>query len=119
MISTYQPRHFSEETAKILGIICKNSLNRLKSSEFGIDIIEPEVAYTIATVFFEEAFRELANEAHRNGGEARLKIYELMTIGVDLRESDNGEKSGNMNIIMIPGAICKQLIKDDGFTEQQ
>lgn len=119
MVPNYQPRNFSKDTAEIMGVICKNTQDRLYSDQFGIDIQEPEVAFTIATVFLEEVFRELALRAQRNGGEAKVELFKLLTIGVDLRESDSAEKDGNYTVFLEAGPAAKTLIKNDSATEQK
>ncbi len=118
MVPNYQPRTFSKESADVMSAVCKNTLDRLKA-EAGIDIQEPEVAFTVSTVFMEEALRYLAEKAHHNNGEAKVEIYKLMTLGVDLRESDTAEKDGNFTVIMVPGPAAKEIVKDDGSTESK
>lgn len=116
-MSDYKPRRINEESKAVLNIACKNALDRLASSDFGIQIHEPLVAYTITTVFLEEVARELGNAARSSGGEAKVDLHGFMTIAVSNRETDEAEKEGNLVPVLTAGPACKLKIKNDQATE--
>ena len=113
----YRPRKINDQSKEILEPALKNASDRLSSDEFGIMLHDLEGIYTITTVFLEEMVRVLANAAEKNGGEARIILHTFGTFGVKYRQSDDGEKAGNLTAYSEAGPDFKQAIKNDGLTE--
>ena len=114
----YNPMKFTDSSKKILMEASKNTLIRLKSKEFGIWIHDEKAPFTISVVFLEEVARVLATEAKVNG-DVSAEIAKFMTMSIVNRESENGEKEGNLVPKIEAGPTFKQMVKNDDQTEQQ
>ena len=113
---SFNPIVIDEKSSKFIQSASEAAIQRLKV-EHGVECADWKGIPTISIIFFEEVFRELGNQARNNGGEAKISIHQLMTIGVDLREEEDAEKNGNRNISVVLGPIPKQLVKNDALTE--
>ena len=115
---SFNPVVIDESTAKFMEVASENAIKRLKV-EHGVQCADWRGVPTIGIVWLEEVFRELGNLARNNGGEANVKIHQIMSIGVNLREEEDAEKDGNLTISIAAGPIPKQLVKNDAMTEAE
>jgi len=112
----FNPIVIDEKTAKFMERVSKNAIDRL-NRECGIVCSEWKGIPTIGIIWLEEIFRELGNEARKNGDVAKVNIHQVLSIGVDLRVEEDAEKDGNFTVSISAGPIPKQLIKNDAITE--
>jgi len=55
--------------------------------------------------------------ALENGGEGSISFRQLIDVNISNRESDDGEKDGNMMISFVAGPQAKLIAKQDEATE--
>ena len=113
---SFNPIVIDEKSSKFIQTASEAAIQRLKV-EHGVECADWKGIPTISIIFFEEIFRELGNQARNNGGEAKIVLPQLMTIGVDLREQEDAEKQGNCTVNISVAPLPKQLIKNDALTE--
>lgn len=114
----YHERRKIGESAKFLEKVDSAAYERLKSNECNLDIGLPNVAYTTTIVYLEELSRQLKEEVEATGRPIAVSLGSLMTISIDNRESDTGEKAGNLVPTVELGEMFKLGIKNDASTEE-
>lgn len=113
----YTPLKFNEANEALLEEACKNAAIRLDRKN-GIVIGEPDAIYAISVTFLEEVMKALSRKFNNTGSDASVEIHRFMTITLTNRESDEGEKDGNIVPVLSAGDSCKQLAKNDAETEK-
>ena len=113
---SFNPLAIEESASKVIEKACENAIIRL-SSENGVECADWKGIHTIAMIYLEEISRQLGVEARNNGGEAKLNLHQILTLGVNMREEEDAEKEGNMTVVLAAGPIMKQMIKNDAVTE--
>jgi len=88
------------------------------SNEYQLNIVQPEVASTVVLVWLEEFAKHLAAETEANGNKpVEVVLDSIMTIGTTIRESEEGEKEGNLVPFVTLGEVFKLGAKNDVSTE--
>lgn len=118
IMMSFNPVVIDEHTMNFMKKASENAVKRLEV-EHGVQCADWKGIPTIGIVWLEEVFRELGNEARNSGGEAKVNIHQIMSIGVNLRMEEDAEKDGNLTISIAAGPIPKQLIKNDALTEAE
>jgi len=113
---SFNPVTIDQQSTDFIKRVCENASKRLEI-ENGVECADWKGIHTIAIRYLEEVARELGVEARKNGGEAKINLHQVMTIGVDMRTEDDAEKEGNLTVSMQAGPLMKQLIKNDALTE--
>ena len=108
---TYSPIPYENGCEKELQKISENTLQMLRV-EHGLDIKNATAAYTVTTAFLTQIAEYLHN--HNN---KKIEIGSLISFSTMNRESDSGEKAGNIVVVVELGEQFKLGCKDDGSTE--
>jgi len=115
---SFNPVVIDEQTMDFMKRASENAVKRLEV-EHGVQCADWKGVPTIGIIWLEEVFRELGAVARSNGGEAKVNIHQILTIGVNLRMEEDAEKDGNLTLSIAAGPIPKQLIKNDALTEAE
>ena len=113
---SFNPIAISEDTSDFVKTVSENADKRLRV-ENGIFCADWKGIHTIAIKYLEEVARELGVRARKNNGEYKVDLHQVITVGVDNREEEDAEKSGNLAVFIAAGPKMKQAIKDDALTE--
>ena len=86
----YTPVKFTAGFEKALETIASNTMIDLDHKR-GINLQQPDVAYTITVVFLQEIADYLRTHA-----DSVIDLQNIIRFGTEMRESDDGEKEGNI-----------------------
>ena len=115
MSNTYlpYPSQHEDEYNKIMKDVCAALYD-----EFRLKFTDQRIPYAITVITLKVMAEHLGQQAKINGGNAKLELHKFGEMAVVNRESDDGEKSGNLVPMFIPGETFKMAVKDDADTEK-
>lgn len=82
-----------------------------------ICISNPKVIYEVAMSFLEGLAAECANQVNANEEAIEVNLDNFMTLRIENRQSDTGDKAGNLIPVLEAGPRLKLIVKNDGLTE--
>jgi len=77
----------------------------------------PRIIKDIMAAGLEQLVLQTKKLANENGGEANVLFSNLIEVSITNRESDEGDKDGNLMVAFTPGPQAKLLAKSDDATE--
>jgi len=77
----------------------------------------PRIIKDIMAAGLEQLIVNTKRLANENGGEANVLFSNLLEVSITNRESDEGDKDGNLMVAFTPGPQAKLLAKSDDATE--
>lgn len=102
--------------SKLVEEAMANSSERL-DRENNIQIKSVPGVYTILMIGMEEIIKSAAKLANDSKEVVEVNLDSLMTIKIENRESENGDKEGNIIPSVECGPTFKLLVKNDALTE--
>lgn len=114
----FRPRQVQKESRDFVKAVDTATVAHLRSKEYNLNIVQPEVASTVVLVWLEEFAKHLAAETEANGNKpVEVVLDSIMTLGTTIRDSEEGEKEGNLVPFVTLGEVFKLGAKNDTSTE--
>lgn len=114
----FRPRQVQKESRDFVKAVDTATVAHLRSKEYNLNIVQPEVASTVVLVWLEEFAKQLAAETESNGNKpVEVVLDSIMTLGTTIRDSEEGEKEGNLVPFVTLGEVFKLGAKNDTSTE--
>ena len=114
----FRPRQVQKESRDFVKAVDTATVAHLRSKEYNLNIVQPEVASTVVLVWLEEFAKHLASETEANGNKpVEVVLDSIMTLGTTIRDSEEGEKEGNLVPFVTLGEVFKLGAKNDTSTE--